>query len=83
MKSIYIGNLSYGVNEQQIMELFSQYGEVASIKLVNDKETGRFKGYGFIEMNDENALNAISDLDKTQYLGRTVKVSEAKSRKNA
>lgn len=80
MKSIYIGNLSYSVTTEQLEALFSQYGEVISIKLINDKDSGKPKGYGFVEMEDANADTAIRELNSTNYLSRTIKVSEAKEK---
>lgn len=80
MKSIYIGNLSYSVTTEQLEALFSQYGEVVSIKLINDRDTGKPKGYGFVEMEDLNADTAIRELNSTSYFDRTIKVSEAKEK---
>ena len=51
--NIYVGNLSYGVDESQLKGIFEQYGEVSSVKIINDKFTGRSKGFGFVEMDDE------------------------------
>lgn len=79
MKSIYIGNLSYKVTQEQIHDLFAQFGDVISIKVISDKQTGKLKGYAFVEMEDENAKNAIANLNQTSFLGRTIKVNEAKA----
>lgn len=79
MKSIYVGNLPYSVTEIQLQSLFAQYGDVLSVKLVTDRDSGRSKGYGFIEMDDNNSNNAIGALNSTEYQGRIIKVSEAKT----
>ncbi|WP_307983701.1 RNA-binding protein [uncultured Helicobacter sp.] len=81
MKSIYVGNLAYSATNQDLVDLFTQFGKVESIKLINDRETGRPKGFGFIEMDDESALKAISSLDNTEFMGRKIKVNEANPKK--
>ncbi|PAF50615.1 RNA-binding protein [Helicobacter sp. 13S00477-4] len=77
LKSIYVGNLAYSASEEDIKQLFSKYGNVASVKLINDRETGRAKGFGFVEMDDAQALQAISSLDNTDFMGRMIRVNEA------
>ena len=64
-----------------MIELFGQFGAVSSVKLINDRETGRAKGFGFVEMEDEEALKAISALDGTEFIGRKLRVNEANPRK--
>lgn len=81
MKSIYVGNLPYSTTNEQMIELFGQFGAVNSVKLINDRETGRAKGFGFVEMEDEEALKAISALDGTEFIGRKLRVNEANPRK--
>lgn len=81
MKSIYVGNLPYSTTNEQMVELFGQFGAVSSVKLINDRETGRAKGFGFVEMEDEDALKAISALDGTEFIGRKLRVNEANPRK--
>ncbi|WP_299327988.1 RNA-binding protein [uncultured Helicobacter sp.] len=81
MKSIYVGNLPYSTTNEQMIELFGQFGAVSSVKLINDRETGRAKGFGFVEMEDEEALKAISALDGTEFIGRKLRVNEANPRK--
>ncbi|GAD18203.1 Rna-binding protein [Helicobacter fennelliae] len=81
MKSIYVGNLAYSATNQDLVDLFTQFGKVESVKLINDRETGRPKGFGFIEMDDESALKAISSLDNTEFMGRKIKVNEANPKK--
>lgn len=78
--NIYVGNVQYGTTEEQISELFGQFGEVLSIKLIKDRETGRFRGFGFVEMEDADAERAINALNDTDYNGRKVQVNEAKER---
>jgi len=80
MKSIYVGNLPYSASEEEVKQLFAQYGEVKSVKLVNDKETGRPKGFGFVQMDDAPAASAIAELDGKQFGGRGLRVNEARER---
>ncbi|ADU64282.1 MAG: RNA-binding protein [Pseudodesulfovibrio sp.] len=80
MKSIYVGNIPFSVSENDIRGLFGEYGDVASVKLVEDRETGRFRGFGFVEMDDAGALEAIEALDGKDMGGRTLKVNEARPR---
>ncbi len=78
---IYVGNMSYGTTESTIEELFSEFGEVGSVKLITDRETGRAKGFGFVTMNDDAAANkAIEELNGKEYDGRTLRINEAKPR---
>lgn len=78
---IYVGNMSYGTTEESLGALFAQYGEVNSIKLITDRETGRMKGFGFITMNDDSAAqNAIEELNGKEFEGRTLRINEAKPR---
>lgn len=80
MKTLYVGNLVYAVTNEELKELFSQFGEVFSVKLINDRESGKPKGFGFIEMQDEDALKAIEALDSKDFRGRTLRVNEARPR---
>lgn len=79
-KSIYVGNLPWSATEDEIHDLFAQYGEVASVKLISDRETGRPRGFGFVEMEDAEAQKAIEALEGTEFGGRTLRVNEAKPR---
>lgn len=79
---LYVGNLPYSASEQDIRTLFESYGSVESVKLIVDKDTGKKKGYGFIEMSDEEAQVAIDNLNHKDYGGRNLKVNEAKQRPN-
>jgi len=79
--NIYVGNLNYSVKEEDLNELFSEYGEVVSVKLIKDRETGRAKGFAFVEMtNDDEATKAIEKLDGSDLQGRNMKVNQAKPR---
>jgi cold-inducible RNA-binding protein len=78
-KRLYVGGLSYDTSENQLEEIFSQAGTVDSVKVVIDRDTGRSKGFGFVEMNTESdASRAISLLNGTQQDGRQITVSEAR-----
>ncbi|MGN0008927.1 MAG: RNA recognition motif domain-containing protein [Desulfovibrionaceae bacterium] len=79
-KSIYVGNLPWSATEDQVQELFGSYGKVLSVKLVSDRETGRARGFGFVEMDDAEAAAAIEALDNSVFGGRTLRVNEAKPR---
>ena len=80
LKSIYVGNMAYSASEQDVRELFSQYGEVLSVKLIVDRDTGKAKGFGFVEMEDSEAEKAIDALNNSEFLGRNLRVNEAKPR---
>lgn len=79
-KKIYVGNLPYNASEQDIQSLFQTYGTVHSVKLITDRETGRKKGFGFVEMDGETADTAIEALNNQDFGGRSIKVSEARER---
>ena len=79
-KSIYVGNLPWDATEVQIQDLFAEYGKVISVNLVSDRETGRARGFGFVEMEDADAPAAIEALDNYSLGGRTLRVNEAKPR---
>lgn len=77
-KKLYVGNLSYGVTEEKVQELFAPHGAVESVKFIKDRDSGRFKGFGFVEMaDDDGAQKAISALNGQEYEGRRLVVSEA------
>lgn len=80
MKTLYVGNLVYAVTCEELTELFSQFGKVHSSKLINDRESGKPKGFGFVEMEDEDALKAIEALNETDFRGRNIRVNEARPR---
>jgi len=79
-KNIYVGNLPWSSTEEEVREAFANYGEVYSVKLINDRETGRPRGFGFVEMEDNGALEAIESLDGSDFGGRNIKVNEARPR---
>lgn len=79
-KSIYVGNLPWAATEDEVQALFAEYGKVLSVKLVSDRETGRARGFGFVEMDDAEAQAAIEALDNHNFGGRTLRVNEAKPR---
>ena len=79
-KSIYVGNLPWSATEEQVQSLFADYGPVVSVKLVSDRETGRARGFGFVEMEEPGASAAIAALDNATFGGRTLRVNEAKPR---
>ncbi len=79
-KSIYVGNLPWSANEEQVEELFAEFGPVLSVKLVSDRETGRARGFGFVEMDDAEAIAAVEALDNSLFGGRTLRVNEARPR---
>ena len=82
MKMLYVGNLSYKVNQEELESIFSEYGNVSSAVVISDKFTGRSKGFGFVEMEDPaSADKAIQELDGKAIQGRNVKVNEAQPRK--
>ncbi|MBU0755909.1 MAG: RNA-binding protein [Planctomycetes bacterium] len=80
-KNIYVGNLSFEVNSASLEALFTAHGTVESAKVIEDRDTGRSKGFGFVEMSsDEEAQAAIQALDGKEYDGRALRVNEAKPR---
>ena len=81
VKTIYVGNLPYRANEAAIRSLFAEHGLVLSVRLVKDRDTGKRRGYGFVEMPAAAADSAIATLNETEYLQRTLKVREANEKK--
>ena len=81
--NIYVGNLSFQLSEDDLNSAFGEYGQVDSAKIITDRETGRSKGFGFIEMpNQEEAEKAIEGLNGKELEGRAVKVNESKTRED-
>ncbi|WP_276483436.1 RNA recognition motif domain-containing protein [Paraflavitalea pollutisoli] len=79
--NLYVSNLSFNVQDEQLKELFAQFGAVTSAKIITDRETGRSRGFGFVEMEDGIASReAIQQLDQSSLDGRTIKVSEANAK---
>ncbi len=80
--NIFVGSLPFKLEEADLRELFEAYGEVSSVKLISDRETGRSKGFGFVEMpDDESAQKAITGLNGTDVSGRSIAVSQAEDKK--
>jgi len=76
--NIYVSNLGFTVKDEALKDLFTPYGEVKSAKVINDRETGRSRGFGFVEMTDDTAAKtALSQLNETTVEGRTMRVAEA------
>jgi RNA recognition motif-containing protein len=80
--NIYVSNLSFNIQDEDLRQFFAPYGEVTSAQIINDRETGRSRGFGFVEMNDEDARKAITGLDGTSQDNRTITVAEAKPRES-
>lgn len=80
VKSIYVGNLPFSATEEDVANLFSQYGAVQTVKLINDRETGRPRGFGFVGMADDEADAAISAINGSEMGGRTLRVNEAREK---
>jgi RNA recognition motif-containing protein len=77
--NIYVGNLSYGSTEESLRSLFEPYGVVDAVNIIMDRNTGRSRGFGFVEMpNDEEAKAAIAELDNKDFEGRQLRVNEAR-----
>lgn len=77
--SIYVGNLSYDVGEEDLKQVFSEYGTVKSVQMPKDRETGRVRGFAFVEMDtDAEESAAIEALDTAEWMGRNLKVNKAK-----
>ncbi|MDR1115178.1 MAG: RNA-binding protein [Tannerella sp.] len=77
--NIYISGLSYSINDTDLNELFTEYGEVSSARVINDRETGRSRGFGFVEMpNDEDGQKAIDELNGAEYDSKVISVSVAR-----
>ena len=79
---IYVGNLSFQATEDEVRELFAEFGSVSSIAWINDRDTGRFRGFAFVEMDDQEGASAISALDGKEFTGRNLRVNEARPRED-
>jgi RNA recognition motif-containing protein len=81
--SIYVGNLSYDVTEQDLKTAFAEYGTVKQVKLPTDRDTGKMRGFAFVEMgSDAEEAKAIDELEGAEWMGRTLTVNKAKPREN-
>jgi RNA recognition motif-containing protein len=79
MTKIFVGGLPYQTDDEQLQQIFSGYGEIASAKVITDRDSGRSKGFGFVEMNDDEAAKkAIAELHEAELGGRTITVNEAR-----
>jgi|TARA_B100001167_G_scaffold161095_1_gene108804 RNA recognition motif-containing protein len=79
--NIYCGNIAYTTTEDDLRDLFSQHGEVSAVRVITDRDTGRSKGFGFVEMVDDGeAKQAIEALDGKDFMGRDVRINEARPR---
>lgn len=77
-KKLYVGNLNFKCTDEEIHNLFSQFGNVISARVIMDRDTGRSKGFGFVEMEDADAQNAIQNLNGASFSGREINVNEAR-----
>ena len=79
MKNIFVGNLSFNTNEDELRQIFESYGQVDRVSILTDRDTGRSRGFGFVEMaSDEDGEKAITALNGSQFGGRTINVNEAR-----
>ena len=79
-KRIYVGNLSYSATEEEVRDMFSPHGEIVSVAMITDRETGRFRGFCFVEMEDAAADAAVEALNDLEVGGRALRVNEARPR---
>lgn len=78
---IYVGNMNYDTTEDDLQKAFEEHGQVDSVSIITDRNTGRAKGFGFVEMpNDDEAKAAMEALNETEFMGRTLNVNEARPR---
>ena len=77
MKSIYVGNLPFSATETEVRDLFAAHGTVESVRLMTDRDTGRPRGFGFVEMGDGDAARAIQALNGVDFGGRSLRINEA------
>ena len=82
VKTIYVGNLPFSANQAEVSDLFAPYGTVHSVNIINDRETGRPRGFGFVEMDDEPAMAAIAALNGKEVGGRSLRINEARGRED-
>ena len=78
--SMYVGNLPFSADQSSLKSLFAPFGEVLSAKVMSDRESGRSRGFGFVEMDSSDARKAISSLDGTDFDGRKLRINEAEKR---
>jgi RNA recognition motif-containing protein len=80
MRNIFVGSLPFSASEEEVRELFAAHGNVHSVKLITDRETGRLRGFGFVEMDDAEGDAAIEALNGTDFGGRSLVVNQARER---
>ena len=80
--NIFVSNINYATKEEKLQDLFSEFGEVSSAKIITDRETGRSRGFGFVEMGDEEGKQAIEALNGRELDGKELNVSEAKPKED-
>ena len=80
MKVLYVGNLPFTATEEEVSAMYSEFGAVNSVKIIKDKETGRSRGFCFVEMEDDAALKAIEGTNGKDYSGRNLRVNEAREK---
>ncbi len=80
MTKLYVGNLPWSTTEEELRQMFTEMGEVQSVALITDRETGRSRGFGFVELDDEGAQKAISELNGKDMGGRALRVNEAQDK---
>lgn len=81
--NLFIGSLPYDLEEEELRELFEEYGQVSSVKIITDRATGKSKGFGFVEMpNDQQAAKAMDELDGAEIDGRTIAVKKAEDKRD-
>lgn len=81
MKKLFVGNLPWSVDDQELEDMFTQYGTVHSARVILERDTGRSRGFGFVEMDDSDADEAMNGLDGTDVGGRDLRVNEANDKK--
>lgn len=79
---LYVGNMPFSMDESQLRGLFAEYGEVDSVNVITDRETGRPRGFAFVEMEDSVGRKAMSEIDEREVDGRRLKVNEARPRED-
>ena len=77
---LFVGNLPWSIGDDELRDLFSEFGEVTDSKVINDRETGRSRGFGFVEMDDDGARKAIDELNGRDLDGRALRINEAQER---
>ncbi len=77
---LFVGNLPWSIDDDELRNIFAEYGDVSDSKIIQDRETGRSRGFGFVELDDEGATKAIEALNGTEFEGRAIKVNEAQAR---